>query len=120
MACLICCPLRKMARLWVGMAHFVGRLQGTRLEPTYVTVEIDDGRLRIVAGRRHMGSWPLRAVSVERTSIYRFALVIEGDSLEFFPEDPSTFSDTVGAVIDLRETQGRYGLKERIQRTLSG
>jgi hypothetical protein len=102
------------------MADFVGRLQGPSLEPTYVTIEVEDGRFRIVAGRRHMGSWPLEKIEVERTSIYRFGLTVEGDSLEFFPEDPSGFSATVGAVIDLRESKGRFGLKARIERASAG
>lgn len=93
----------------------MGRLQGRRLEPTSVTVETVDDRLRIAAGRTQMGSWPLADVSVQRTSIYRFALEIEGESLEFFPEEPSEFSNSVGAVIDLTQTQGRFGLRARIQ-----
>ncbi len=98
------------------MAEFVGRLQGPKLEPAYVTIEVSDGRFRIVAGRRQMGSWPLTKIAVERTSIYRFSLEIDSDSFEFFPEDPSEFSNSVGAVIDLRETRGRFGLKARIER----
>lgn len=78
-------------------------------------MEIVDDRLRIVTGGTQIGSWPLASVSVERTSIYRFALEIEGDSLEFFPEEPSEFSNSVGAVIDLTEIQGRFGPKPRIQ-----
>ncbi|MGH8913738.1 MAG: hypothetical protein ACRDZM_04385 [Acidimicrobiia bacterium] len=97
------------------MAYYLGRLQGPKLEPTVVTVEIDDGRMRITAGRRHMGSWPLPSMEIHRTSIYRFAFAIEGDSFEFFPEDPSAFSDAAGAVVDLTGREGRYGLKARIQ-----
>ena len=97
------------------MAIYIGRLQGPRLEPTSVTVETVDDRLRIAAGHTQMGSWPLADVSVQRTSIYRFSLEIEGDSLEFFPEEPSDFSNAVGAVIDLTQTQGRFGLMARIQ-----
>ena len=62
-----------------------------------------------------MGSWPLDTVSVERTSIYRFSLDIEDDHLEFYPDDPSGFADAAGAVVDLRETRGRFGLKARIE-----
>jgi hypothetical protein len=98
------------------MAYHLGRLQGSRLEPTHVTIEIDDARFRITTGRRHMGSWPMREVKVERTSIYRFSFDIEGDHLEFFPDDPSDFSDAVGAFIDLTDSKrGRFGLKARIQ-----
>lgn len=99
------------------MANYLGRLQGQNLEPTYVTMEIAEDRLRIVAGRRHMGSWALSNVTAQRTSVYRFALEIDDDHLEFFPEDPSEFSDEVGAVVDLREKKGRFGLKARIQDT---
>jgi hypothetical protein len=97
------------------MAYYIGRLQGPKLEPTIVTVEIDNDRFRIVAGRRHMGSWPLLAMDILRTSIYRFAFDIEGDNFEFFPDDPSAFSNAAGAIIDLTGREGRYGLKARIQ-----
>ena len=103
------------------MAYYLGRLQGSRLEPTHVTVELDEGRFRITTGRRHMGSWPMGQVHIERTSIYRFSLGIEGDNLEFFPDDPSEFSDAVGAVIDLTDSKrSRFGLKARIQNASSG
>ena len=85
------------------------------MDPKYVTIEIgDDNRLRIVAGRRRLGSWPLEEVDVERTSIYRFTLEIENSEVEFFPEDPFKFADAAGAVIDLSETRDRFGLKDRI------
>ena len=91
------------------------------MDPKYVTVEIgDDGRLRIVAGRRRMGSWPLEQVKVERTSIYRFILEVEDNKFEFFPEDPSEFSDNASAVIDLTEIKGRFGLKARIAKAPKG
>jgi hypothetical protein len=94
---------------------YLGRLQGSMLEPTSVTVEIIDDRLRIVAGRTEIGSWPLASVSVERTSIYRFALLIEDDTLEFIPDEPTGFSDEIGAVINLTARQDRFGLKARLQ-----
>lgn len=103
------------ARFLAGMAFFTGRLQGLRLEPTPVTVEIDEGRFRMAAGRRHLGSWPLDDVEVQRASIYRFAFEIDGDRFEFLPDDPRGFSDAAGAVIDLTEAKGRYGLKARIE-----
>jgi hypothetical protein len=97
------------------MAQFTGRLQGTRLEPSKVLVDIGDGRFRISAGRRHLGSWSLNSISAERTSIYRFSLDIDGEHFEFTPDDPSAFSDSVGAVIDLTESKGRFGLRQRIE-----
>lgn len=97
------------------MAIYTGRLQGPGLEPTSVTVETVDDQIRITTGRTHMGSWSLSDVHVQRVSIYRFSFEIEGDTLEFFPEEPSEFSNAVGAVMDLTQPRGRFGLKERIQ-----
>lgn len=102
------------------MAHFKGRLQGPSLDPTTVVIEIEDDRFRVSAGRTHIGSWAIKRISAERTSIYRFDLDIDGDPFDFFPEDPSAFSDSFGAVIDLTDTMGRFGLKARIERTANG
>lgn len=101
------------------MAQFTGRLQGPSLEPSNVLIDIADGRFRVMAGRRHLGSWSLQAISAERTSIYKFSLDIKGEQFEFYPNDPSTFSDAVGAIIDLAEPRGRFGLRQRIERAAS-
>jgi len=101
------------------MAQYKGRLQGTDLEPSAVLIDISDGRFRISAGRIQLGSWPMQKIQAERTSIYRFDLVIDNDKFDFFPEDPSAFSDGVGAVIDLTESKGRFGLKARIEQAAS-
>lgn len=98
------------------MAQYTGRLQGASLEPSMVMIDIGDGRLRISAGRRQLGSWAEQRISAERTSIYRFELNIDGDQFEFFPDDPSGFSNAVGAVVDLTESKGRFGLKARIEK----
>jgi hypothetical protein len=99
------------------MTFYAGRLKALRLEPTAVTIEIADGRFRVVAGKRHLGSWPMDSITIHRTSVYRFAFEIEGDSFEFFPDDPSAFSDAAGAIVDLTEAKGRFGLKARIEST---
>ena len=92
------------------MTRFLGRMQGSSMDPKFVTVEIgDDARLRIVAGRRRMGTWPLNQVDTERTSIYRFTLRLEDEVFEFFPEDPVEFADAAGAVVNLSEIKGRFG-----------
>jgi hypothetical protein len=101
------------------MTYYVGRLKALRLEPTAVTIEISDGRFRVVAGKRHLGSWPMESIEIHRTSVYRFAFEIEGDTFEFFPDDPSAFSNGVGAIVDLTETKGRFGLKARIENATS-
>lgn len=102
------------------MAQFTGRLQGPRLEPSNVLIDIGDGRFRVSAGRLHVGSWHLSTITAERTSIYKFSLNIGGEPFDFYPDDPSTFSDTIGAIIDLTEPRGRFGLRERIERAASG
>lgn len=98
------------------MAQFKGRLQGPDLEPSTVLIDIGDGRFRVAAGRLHIGSWPLENIVAERTSIYRFSLKVDGDPFDFYPDDPSTFSEEIGAFIDLTEPKARFGLKDRIQR----
>ena len=90
------------------------------MDPTTVVIEIEDDRFRVSAGRTHIGSWAIKRISAERTSIYRFDLDIDGDPFDFFPEDPSAFSDSFGSVIDLTDTMGRFGLKARIERTANG
>ncbi|MFQ5523696.1 MAG: hypothetical protein ACE5F5_08970 [Acidimicrobiia bacterium] len=102
------------------MALFRGRLRGPNLEPSTVTVQIADGRFRISSGRIKLGSWPLEGVRAKRLSIYRFSLDINGDFFEFTPEDPTSFSEEVGAVVDLTETRGKFGLKERIEQAARG
>jgi hypothetical protein len=102
------------------MAQFTGRLQGSDLEPSHVLIDIGDGRLRVSAGRLHVGSWALDRISAERTSIYKFALDIGGEHFDFYPDDPSTFSEAIGAIIDLTESKGRFGLRQRIERASSG
>lgn len=102
------------------MAQFKGRLQGPELEPSVVLIDINDGRFRVSAGRIHIGSWALEKINAERTSIYKFDLDIVGDHFEFYPEDPSSFSEAIGAFIDLTEPRSRFGLKARIEKAASG
>lgn len=100
------------------MAQFNGRLQGSKLEPSRVLIDIGDGRFRVSAGRIQLGSWPLPHITAERTSIYKFTLDIDSEHFEFYPDDPTTFSDAIGAIIDLTEPKGRFGLRQRIERTV--
>lgn len=102
------------------MAQFTGRLQGPKLEPSNVLIDLGDGRFRVSAGRRQLGSWSLQAITAERTSIYKFSLDIGEEHFDFYPDDPSTFSNTIGAIIDLTESKGRFGLRQRIERAASG
>ena len=55
------------------------------------------------------------ALSFEAGQFVRIALDIAGEEFDFYPEDPTTFSDAIGAYIDLTETKGRVGLRQRIE-----
>ncbi len=101
------------------MSNYTGRLQGVGLEPSTVLIDVEDGRFRIAAGRRQLGSWPLETINAERKSIYRFELTIGDETFDFTPDDPNAFAAAVGAVVDLREATGRFGLKARIERAAS-
>jgi hypothetical protein len=90
------------------------------LEPSNVLIDIGDGRFRVSAGRLHVGSWALSTITAERTSIYKFSLDIGGEHFDFYPDDPSTFSDPIGAIIDLTEPRSRFGLRQRIERSALG
>jgi hypothetical protein len=83
--------------------------------PSNVLIDVGEGRFRVSAGRLHVGSWALERITAERTSIYKFALNIDGEQFEFYPDDPSSFSESIGAIIDLREAKGRFGLRQRIE-----
>lgn len=102
------------------MGYFTGRLEGSAIDPNRVLIHIGDGRLRISAGRLHVGSWSLEDVQAERTTIYKFTLDLAGHQFHFFPDDPSRFSDDIGAVIDLTEPAARFGLKARIDEAKAG
>lgn len=101
------------------MSTYTGRLQGEGLEPSKVSIDIADGRFRVAAGRVQVGSWPMDSIHAERKSIYRFDLTVGEELFEFTPDDPNGFAAAVGAVIDLRESTGRFGLKARIERSAS-
>jgi hypothetical protein len=96
------------------MAQFTGRLEGSGIEPSRVLIHIGGGQLRISAGRLEIGSWSLADIEAGRDTIYKFTLNLAGHGFQFFPDDPSAFSEQVGAVIDLTEA-GRFGLKARIE-----
>ena len=102
------------------MAQFTGRLQGPNSDPSRVLIDISDERFSVSTGRVQIGSWEIQKISAERTSIFRFELNIDGNRYDFNPEDPSAFSDAVGAVIDLTESKSRFGIKARIERTANG
>lgn len=114
-----CPPTIRMTMMMSAMVQFTGQLQSSSLEPSRVSIDLTDGRFRIMAGKTPIGSWPAERIKTERSSIYRFSLHIENEQFEFYPDDPTTFSNAMGAVVDLTEAKGRFGLKERIERATS-
>ncbi|HZD24356.1 MAG TPA: hypothetical protein VE569_13295, partial [Acidimicrobiia bacterium] len=87
-------------------------------EPSNVLIDIEDGRFRVSSGRLQLGSWALTRIRAERSSIYRFTLDIDNEKFDFYPDDPSNFSDAVGAIVDLTESGGRFGLRQRIEEAM--
>ena len=83
-------------------------------EPVTATVHVDGELVRIVAGHRRLGAWPLHQVACERVTVFRFMLRLENEEFTFAPDDPRAFSDAMGAVIDLRP-KARFGLGDRVK-----
>lgn len=100
------------------MQKFQGILQpiGGRDEALRVTLQVDDGRIRMWSDRQRIGSWDAGDVHIRRESIFRFLLTIEGEALAFNPEDPSGFSTGVDLEIDLTAgDRPRFGLADRLR-----
>ena len=98
-----------------AIADFEAQIQnqGDETSGLPVHIQIEDGRLRIRAGRTRLGSWPLSEISVERLTPFRFRMVAEGDQLIVTPDDPTGFAAASGAFIDAGSS--RFGLADRIR-----
>lgn len=83
-------------------------------DPVTATVQVDGDWVRVVAGHKRLGAWPITQVGCERVTVFRFLLKLEGDEFTFAPDDPKAFSDAMGAVIDLRP-KARFGLGDRVK-----
>lgn len=97
------------------MSVFGGSLHNHDQAPIRGSVQIEDGRVRIMTDRRRLASWDQSQVSCERSSVFRFELSDGLASYEFHPADPVAFSDAIGAVVDLRAPKSRFGLADRIR-----
>ena len=86
-------------------------------EPFNAVVTVDDDWVRIVAGYRRLGAWPKSSLVCQRVTVFRFQLELDGVTHTFTPDDPSEFSDAIGAVVDLRP-KSRFGLGERVRKVL--
>lgn len=83
-------------------------------DPVTATVQVDGDWVRVVAGHRRLGAWPIRAVGCERVTVFRFHLTLDGQDYTFAPDDPTEFSEAMGAVVDLRP-KSRFGLGDRVK-----
>lgn len=101
------------------MHTFQGTLQSTVTgeSPLSVSLQFDGGRTRMWSDRHRIGSWDASEVKIERESIFRFVLHVDGESYRFMPDDPGAFVDSVDVEIDLTQSERpRFGLAERIRR----
>ncbi len=85
---------------------------------TTVTVQVDNDWVRIYNDHKRYGAWSASDLSVERLTVFRFQLHLDGVTHTFTPDDPNGFSDAVGAVIDLRP-KSRFGLGDRVKAALA-
>lgn len=83
-----------------------------------VTVQIEDNWVRIFNAHKRYGAWMSDDLNVQRITVFRFQMELDGVLHNFTPDDPNGFSDAVGAVIDLRRTT-RFGLGDRVRAALA-
>lgn len=105
------------------MHTFHGSLQSTVTgeAPLNVSLQFDGDRIRMWSDRHRIGSWGAAEVRIQRETIFRFVLDIDGESYRFTPDDPGTFAQSVNVEIDLTTTEKpRFGLAERIRQAQVG
>lgn len=67
------------------MSVFGGSLHNHDQAPINGSVQIEDGRVRIMTDRRRLASWDQSQVRCERSSVFRFELSDGLASYEFHP-----------------------------------
>lgn len=100
------------------MTTFQGSLQTAAQNepPIFVSVQLDNARIRMWSDRHRIGSWDAEDVRIERESIFRFILSIQDEVYWFTPADPSGFALTMNIEVDLTATErSRFGLAERLR-----
>jgi hypothetical protein len=85
---------------------------------THVTVQVENDWVRIYSEHKRFGAWSAADLNVERLTVFRFQLSLDGVIHTFTPDDPNGFSEAVGAVIDLRP-KSRFGLGDRVKAALA-
>lgn len=98
------------------MKSYTGRLSPHDGGETIAgTIHIDGHWLRLMQGNRRVGAWSLEDVLVERLTVFRFNVTLDGVKYTFAPDDPAGFSESVNVVVDLRPAS-RFGLGERVRK----
>lgn len=98
------------------MKSFTGRLSPhDSSEPIAATIHIDGHWLRLMQGNRRVGAWSLEEVLIERVTVFRFNVTLDGAKNTFAPDDPAGFAESVHVVVDLRPAS-RFGLGERVRK----
>jgi hypothetical protein len=100
------------------MQTFHGTLQSTITgeSPLKVSLQFDGDRIRMWSDRHRIGSWNASDVKIQRETIFRFVLSIDGESYRFTPDDPGEFANSVDVELDLTTAERpRFGLAQRIR-----
>jgi hypothetical protein len=98
------------------MKNFTGRVSPHDGGDAHsATIMIDGQWLRMMEGNRRVGAWSLDDVVVERVTVFRFNITLDGVTSTFAPDDPAGFAGSVDVVVDLRPAS-RFGLGERVRK----
>ena len=98
------------------MLIFKGRLvshAGGHASDVAVHVDSEWARIFDDHNKRH-GAWRLDDLHVERVTVFRFTMMLDGVTHTFTPDDPNAFAEAIGVVIDLRP-KSRFGLGDRVR-----
>ena len=98
------------------MHSYTGRMSPHDGSDSYLATILVDGQwLRMMTGNRRVGAWALADVTIERVTVFRFHVTMDGVKYTFAPDDPAGFAKSMPIVIDLRPAS-RFGLGERVRK----
>ena len=98
------------------MHSYTGRMSPHDGSDSHTATILMDGQwLRMMSGNRRVGAWALGDVVIERVTVFRFHVTLDGAKYTFAPDDPAGFAATMPVVIDLRPAS-RFGLGERVRK----
>lgn len=98
------------------MKTFTGRMSPHDGGDSHAATILIDGQwLRLMEGNRRVGAWAISDVTIERLTVFRFNVTLDGVTNTFAPDDPAGFTESVDVVVDLRP-KSRFGLGERVRK----